>query len=64
VDAAEAYGGGFVAELGDGGGEAFSVQMGGVAQGAFLVDALTTVGHDQGHQGARHGFDTEGELDY
>lgn len=55
--------GGFVAELGDGGGEAFGLQAGGVAQGAVLVDALAAVGHDQGDQGACAGHDPEGEFD-
>ncbi|MDW8478322.1 hypothetical protein R3L02_41990 [Streptomyces scabiei] len=63
MHASQAYGGGFVAELGDRGGETFGVQSGGVAKGAVLVDALPAVGHDQGHQGARAGHHTESELD-
>jgi hypothetical protein len=49
ADAAEVYSRGFVAELGDGGGEAFGVHAGGFVQGTVPVDALTTVGDDQGH---------------
>ncbi|MFI1035948.1 hypothetical protein [Streptomyces sp. NPDC020951] len=61
--ASEADGLGGVAELGDGGGEAFGVQAGGVAQSAVLVDALAAVGHHQGDQGTRAGHDAEGEFD-
>jgi hypothetical protein len=39
--------GGFVAEHGDGGGEAFGVQAGGVTQGAVLVHVLAAEGHNQ-----------------
>ncbi|MBQ0854797.1 hypothetical protein J8N05_42305 [Streptomyces sp. BH-SS-21] len=63
MNTAEAYGCGCVAELGDGGGEAFGVQARGVAQGAVLVDALTSVGHHQGDQGSRAGHGAEGEFD-
>ncbi|MFE9687841.1 hypothetical protein [Streptomyces sp. NPDC006285] len=63
VDASEADGCRRVAELGDGGGEAFGVQASGVAQSAILVDALATVGHDQGDQGACADHDPEGKLD-
>ncbi|MFE2700791.1 hypothetical protein ACFXI6_18215 [Streptomyces mirabilis] len=47
VHSAEAHCGGCVAELGDGGGEAFGVQTGGLPQSAVLVDALAPVSHDQ-----------------
>ncbi|MFF4229732.1 hypothetical protein [Streptomyces sp. NPDC001820] len=50
MHAAQAYCGGFLAELGDGGGEALGVQAGGIAQGAVLIDPLAPVGHDQGDQ--------------
>ncbi|MDW4908171.1 hypothetical protein RB628_23200 [Streptomyces sp. ADMS] len=63
VDTAEADGSGFVAELRHGGGEALGVQAGGFAQSAVLVDALASVGDDQGDQGTRARDDAEGQFD-
>ncbi|MEV6183280.1 hypothetical protein [Streptomyces sp. NPDC052015] len=62
MHAAEADGCTFVAELVGGGGEAFGVQSGGLAQGAVLIDALAPVSHDQGDQGVGAGHHAEGQL--
>lgn len=62
VHPAEADRDGFVAELGDGGSEAFAVQTGVVSQGAILVEALAPVGDDQGDEGAGPGHHAEGKL--
>lgn len=59
---AEAYCGGLLAELGDGGGEALGVQPGGITQGAVLNDPLAPVGHDQGDQGTGPGNHTERQF--
>ncbi|MGO4418569.1 hypothetical protein AB4Z54_07355, partial [Streptomyces sp. MCAF7] len=62
IDAAEPDGGGGVPELRDGVAEPFVVETGRVAKCCVLIDALTPVGNDQGHQRTCAGHDTEGDF--
>ncbi|MGW2749120.1 hypothetical protein [Streptomyces sp. NPDC001450] len=63
VDASEADGWRVGSEFVDGLGEALGVQSGGFPVGAGFVDALPTVGDNQGDESTGTGHDTEGELD-
>ncbi|MFT9474742.1 hypothetical protein [Streptomyces sp. 11-1-2] len=62
VNATEPDGRGVGAELFDGLGEALGMEPGGLPVSAYLVDALATVGNDQGDERAGPGDHSEGEL--